>query len=117
MFFFIFNYNNKCVIKEIIGSVMIVLIKKIINNLLMFIGIFELSMMLFILDKYINCDILSVLIIKWVILFCIFLINIEGKNILVKLIIIVWEVCVVLGICINFKNGIKGLFNMIKKGV
>ena len=74
------NYNNKCAIKEIIGSVMIVLIKKIINNLPMLTGILEPSMTPPTSDKYINCEILSAPITKRVISFCTPSINIEGKT-------------------------------------
>lgn len=108
---------NKCVNKVIIGSVMIVWIKKIINNLFILIGILELRIMLFILDKYISCEIFNVLIIKCVILFWIFLIRIEGKNILVNLIKIVCDVLCVFGICNNFSIGINGFFIILKIGV
>ena len=58
---------------------MIVLIKKIINNLPMLTGIFEPSMTPPTSDKYINCDILSAPITKRVISFCTPSINIEGR--------------------------------------
>ena len=77
---FPYIYNKRCAIKEIIGSVMIVLIKKIINNLPMLTGIFEPSMTPPTSDKYINCDILSAPITKRVISFCTPSINIEGKT-------------------------------------
>ncbi len=77
---FTYIYNKRCAIKEIIGSVMIVLIKKIINNLPMLTGIFEPSMTPPTSDKYINCDILSAPITKRVISFCTPSINIEGKT-------------------------------------
>lgn len=41
---FPYIYNKRCAIKEIIGNVIMVLIKKIINNLPMLTGILEPSM-------------------------------------------------------------------------